>query len=275
MKRWGLALGGGGVRGLAHLLALEVLDDLGIRPVAVAGTSMGAIVGALYCSGFSGREIRQGFTDHLVLRGDDLRTVWAKRAGLVKWLKAFKPGLRQGGLFRTDSFLKPLCRELHAKTFEELKIPLRVVAADFWSGQEVVFRSGDLRPAIQASMAIPGVFAPVSWGGRVLVDGGLVNNVPHDLLAGECDAVIAVDVTPARRPGRRPVPNPLEAALGMFDMLVEQVTARRLAVSAPTLLVRPGLTNIQVLEFEKSADVFRQARPAMVKLRADLARLNR
>jgi hypothetical protein len=71
------------------------------------------------------------------------------------------------------------------------------------------------------------------------------------------------------------VPNPLEAALGMFDMLVEQVTARRLAAAAPTLLVRPGLTNIQVLEFEKSADVFRQARPAMVKLRADLARLNR
>jgi hypothetical protein len=90
-----------------------------------------------------------------------------------------------------------------------------------------------------------------------------------------CSATIAVDVAPTRRPGERPVPSTLEAVLGMFEMLVEQVTARKLAESAPTVYVHPTLTNIMALDFDKSEDVFRQARPAMKKLREDLARLAR
>ena len=198
--RIGLALGGGGVRGLAHASVLEAFDDLGIRPSVIAGTSMGAIMGAMYGSGVGGREIKDFLRRHRILKEDKWSDVIGKRADLLKRLKAFSPGFSRGGLMRAERFLKHLLAGITRSTFEELEIPLIVTATDYWDAREVTLTEGDLMPALQASMAVPGIFAPVVIDGRVLVDGGITNQVPYDHVIGRADFTIAVDVRRARSP---------------------------------------------------------------------------
>mgnify|MGYP001209085356 CR=1 FL=1 len=272
-KGIGVALGGGGVRGLAHVLALEAIDAEGIKPAALAGTSMGAIIGALYAAGHSGATIKAGIRRHLVSRGDGLKEVLAKRSDLLKWLRLVSIETGRGGLLRPDGFLAYLFDEIGVVTFEELCIPLRVVATDFWTGEQVVFSSGDLLTAVKASMAIPGIFAPVVKDGRVLVDGGVVNNVPYDTLADLCDRTIAVDVSPLRRPHGQALPNAVDALVGMFDILADRVTALKMAANPPALYLRPPIERVQPLEFDKIERVFTQAEPCMAGFRADIARL--
>ena len=178
----GLALGGGGVRGLAHIPILETLDDFGIKPSIIAGTSMGAIIGALYASGMSGKEIRERISRHLILKDDTWRDIIAKKSDLLKLVTAFSAEFPRGGFINTQGFFEYLFSEIKKRTFEELEVPLLVIAADYWTAEEIVFETDALLPALQASMAVPGVFAPVSIGGRVLVDGGVVNLVPYDHL---------------------------------------------------------------------------------------------
>ena len=268
--RVGLALGGGGVRGLAHVLALEVLDDLGIRPTRISGTSMGAIVGSLYASGKSGREIREGIHQHIIARGEGIKEMFNKRHELVKWLSAIQLTRRSGGILKADGFFAFLFDELKVDTFEELAIPFAAVAADFYRGDAVVMESGDLMSAVQASMSIPGVFAPVTRGGRVLVDGGVVNNLPYDILAEDCDVTIALDVAPSRDPDCERAPNIVDATLGMFDILVDRVTEAMLAERPPSVYCRPEISGIRVLDFDRIEDVYAQAQPAMDIFRREL-----
>lgn len=197
--RLGLALGGGGARGLAHVLMLEVFDELGIKPDCIAGTSMGAVLGSLYASGLSASEIHSNI--HELAVSGRLRDAMPRRDGAVRWLDLVRFDWESGGVLSVDRFLSHLAERLEARTFEQLQIPLKIVAADFWQREEVLLTSGDLIPAIQASMALPGVFRPVEAGGRMLVDGGTVNPVPFDLLQEECDVVVAVNVV-----GRRDFP---------------------------------------------------------------------
>jgi len=273
MKSFGVALGGGGARGLAHILALEAIDESGIMPSAIAGTSMGAIIGTLYASGLSGEQIRKGFAKHAISKDDHLKDIFSKSGDIFKWLQAVRPEVKRGGLLRADGLLRYLFEEIRVKTFEELKFPLHIVTTDFWSGQEVIFNRGELLPAIKASMAIPGVFAPVSYKGRVLVDGGLVNNVPYDVLPPYCDCTIAIDVAPLRKPDRHRVPSMLDSVLGMFDMLIEHNVAAKLAISPPTIYIRPGFANIRLLDFNKHEEVFRQSAASMEELRVKLQRV--
>ncbi|MGS2722872.1 patatin-like phospholipase family protein [Porticoccus sp. GXU_MW_L64] len=264
MTKIGIALGGGGVRGLAHILALETLDECGIKPAAIAGTSMGAIVGALYASGLSGTDIHAGINRHIIRKGDDLKNILAKKSDLLKWLKLATPTLRRGGFLSADNALQYLLELIEVRTFEELKTPLRVVATDFWSGDTVTFDSGELLPALKASMAIPGVFPPVEIDRRVLVDGGIANNLPYDLLPPECDQTIAVDVAPTRVPQKKEaVPGLLDAVLGTFDILLENADRQRLKTTPPTIYLKPEITGVRTLDFDMIEEVFEQATPAM------------
>jgi len=268
--RVGVALGGGGVRGLAHILALEVLDDLGIRPVAIAGTSMGSIMGALYASGLSGKEIRMLLGEYTISSEDNLSSIYKKKENLMKWLKVLRPSLAGSGLLKVDGFMRYLMETLGVETFEELKIPLQVVATDFHLGEPVIFREGPLLPAIRASISIPGVFIPVERDGRILVDGGLTNQVPYDILQESCDVTVAIDVGPTREMADSGLPSVMDATLGMFDIIVDQVVAAQLRKSPPTFYIRPKLTGIKVLDFDKMESVYEQAAPAMDQLRTDL-----
>jgi NTE family protein len=267
----GVALGGGGVRGLAHVPVLQVLDDLGIRPAVIAGTSMGAIIGALYASGLSATEIREGVGRHVILKDDKWRDVIEKKDDLLKWISAFKKSLTRAGLINAQGLLQHLFNEIKVSRFEDLEIPLLLVATDFWTAEQVVFEKGDLMPAVQASMAVPGVFAPVAIDGRVLIDGGVVNLVPYDLVMERSDFTIAVNVSRIRAPGRHDVPNALEAVLGAFDIMQSTALSERMKVRKPDVYLWPQISDVRMLDFGKIEEVFAQGAATAEALRAALS----
>jgi NTE family protein len=266
----GVALGGGGVRGFAHVLALETIDACGLIPTALAGTSTGAIIGALYASGRSGKEIREVVEQHIITRSYGLKAIYRKKGNLLKWLSAVRPAWKGRGLLKADGFLQYLIEEIGISTFEELKIPLHVTATDFYRGEPVVFNTGELLPALRASMSIPGIFVPVEHNGKILVDGGVVNNLPYDLLVDKCDVTIAIDVAPTREVEEAKPPNIIDATLGMFDIMVDRVTECRIKERPPTIYVRPKLVGIRTLDFEKMEFVLEQAQPAMEEFKTKL-----
>ncbi|MGA2781389.1 MAG: patatin-like phospholipase family protein [Smithella sp.] len=270
----GLALGGGGVRGLAHISVLETLDDLGIKPSIISGTSMGAIIGALYASGMSGKEIRERISKHLILKDDTWRDIVAKKSNLLKLVKAFSAEIPRGGFINTQGFFEYLFSEIRKRTFEELEIPLLVIAADYWTAEEVVFEKDDLLPALQASMAVPGVFAPISIADKVLVDGGVVNLIPYDHLLERADFTIAVDVSKIRNPGKNEIPGALESVLGAFNIMQASALAEKMKIRKPDIYVQMEIQGIRMLDFGKTEEVFLQAAPAIVLLRKQLKGLN-
>jgi NTE family protein len=269
----GLALGGGGVRGLAHASVLEALDGLGLRPSIIAGTSMGAIVGAIYASGATGREIKEGIRRHLILKEDTWSDVLGKRGDLLKWLTAFSPGFSRGGLIRAERFLKHLFAGITRSTFEELDVPLIVIATDYWSAREVVLTEGELMPALQASVAVPGIFAPVVIAGQVLIDGGITNQVPYDHVLGRADFTIAVDVRRARIPSSQEIPGALEAVLGTFDIMQQAALVQRIKNQKPDLYLQTEIRDVRMLDFGKVEQVFAQAAPAVDLLKQQLEKL--
>ncbi|BEL01900.1 patatin-like phospholipase family protein [Actinoplanes sichuanensis] len=175
--RIGLALGGGAVRGAAHIGVLEALDSAGLSPAIITGTSAGALVGGLYASGMSPTEI-------------------AKLAQTLRWARLVRPARTRKALFETSKLGLFLETAFGGADFEDLRLPFAAVACDLTTGREVVMRSGPVASAVLASAAIPGVFPPVERDDRLLVDGGLVNMVPA-ARAREmgADIVIAVDVS--------------------------------------------------------------------------------
>ena len=273
MTKIGLALGGGGVRGLAHISVLEVLDDLDCKPSVIAGTSMGAIIGALYAPGMSGKDIKYLVRQHIISKDDRLRDVIDKRADILKWASAFAPAHASGGLIRADKFYNRLFGEISKTTFEELEIPLIVIATDYWTAEEVVFKTGELLPAIKASAAIPVVFTPVSIGGRILVDGGVVNVVPYEHVMNLCDVTIAVDVSGTPTTHKHEIPTLIESALGTVRIMQTASLAAKMKCMQPDIFVHPDIHNVKLLDFNKVEDVFQQAEPAMEELRIKIAKL--
>ncbi len=191
-KTVALALGGGGARGLAHICVLEALDEMGVRPVAIAGASIGAIIGAAYAAGFSGLELRTHTQAILKNRiGLARRLLHARARGRKRLLSRVAHPL----LFDGERFLHAFWPAGMPERFEDLHIPLQVVATDFRRRIEAVFATGPLRPAIAGSMAIPGVVRAAASDHGYFVDGGLVNPLPYDHLWGLADIIIAVDVS--------------------------------------------------------------------------------
>lgn len=172
-----IALGGGGARGYAHIGVLAELRDRGYRVTRIAGTSMGAIVGALYSSGHL-----DAFTDWAL----ELRTQ-------REVLRLMDPNLRGPSTVKIDRVLQRVAEIIEVERIEDLPIPFTAVAADLWTRREVWFQEGPIGPAVRASIAIPGVFPPVVLNGRLLVDGGVLNQVPVSVLASApADITLAV-----------------------------------------------------------------------------------
>ncbi len=254
------------------MLVLEVLDEMGCKPCVISGTSIGAIIGALYASGLSGKDIKERIRRYSVSKIDTWRDVLKKRSDLLQWVKAFEFERGRGGLVRADRFLKFLFAEIHNTTFEDLNIPLTVIAADYWGAEEVILTTGKLLPAIKASMAVPGVFAPMLIAGRVLVDGGIVNLVPYDHIMDRCDVSIAVNVAKARTPGKRKVPGVLESILSTFEVMQAATLVGKMRRRQPDIYIHPEIRGVSTFDFGKAEAVFRQAEPAMDKLRKALAK---
>lgn len=245
--RIGLVLGGGGARGIAHVPVLEALDELGLVPTAISGTSIGAIYGAARAGGLSGADIRARTLEIFGNRTATLAKLWSMRPKKIGDLLTGGFGI---GQINPQKILDTFVGEVIPERFEDCGIPLTVVATDFYGGEEVVFSRGDLRPAVAASIALPSLFKPVVIDGRVLVDGGIINPIPVDALPSEVDLIIAVDVVsfPEPREGRS-LPGAMEAIFGSTQILMQQVAAGRFERRRPDVLLRPPVNGIGTLDF--------------------------
>lgn len=251
---------------------LQVLDELGVRPHCVAGTSIGAVIGAIYASGATGLAIREGTDRMLIKEGDTLREILARKDALA-WIRLLDIDFLGNALFKGDAFVEFLYRQISTSTFEELLIPLRVVATDFWNSTQVVFDRGDLLKAIKASMGLPGVFSPVHLHGRTLIDGGCVNPLPHDIL-GDCDMVIAVNVMGRlERTDGQQSPTALRAVLETFNIMQRSIINEKLAACPPAIYIEPEIRNVDLLEFHKAPEIYAQAERAARELRDRLLAL--
>lgn len=265
----GLALGGGGARGLAHVPMLEVFDELQVRPDCIAGTSIGAVMGALYASGMTGREIH-ALIDSLTVSGDESWLGSLFEEDLGRWWEWIELRFGKGGLVDPGRFLDFLEEQTGVTRFGELQIPLKVVASDFWNREQVVFEHGELAPAIEASIAIPGLFNPVKHNGRVLVDGGLVNPVPYDLLLDRCDIVVAVNVLGERTPPSDNTPGYFENLFNTVQISQAAIVREKLERQPPDIYIRPELKDIRVLEFNRADEIYAQAGPARDEFKRNL-----
>ena len=250
-----VAFGGGGARGLAHIHVIEALDELGIRPVAIAGSSIGAIMGAGMAAGMTGRDIHDYARSILARRSEVAARMW--RARPINFADVSAGGVRFGQL-NVERILRAFLPEQVPQNFAELTIPLSVTATDYYGHALAVFDDGDLISALAASAAIPALFRPVRRGGKLLIDGGIYNPVPFDLLEDKADVVIAIDVVGAPTPNSRRTPTSVELMFGASQLMMQSITAMKLKTRRPTILLRPPISGFRVLDFMKIDALMRE-----------------
>lgn len=204
----GLALGGGSVLGYAHVGVLDALEDAGIKPDLISGTSAGAAVAALYAFGLTPTDLKETL-------------------GKVNWRTIGDVGFQRRGLFTNDGIVELIEGSLGPVLIEDARIPLAIVATDISTGEKVVLREGPVAPAVQASTCIPGIFAPVTIDGRLLVDGSLVENVPVTPLR-DMGAQVVVGVNLMGSPPFNPPRLTFEVLLNAFYIAIETATALNL-----------------------------------------------
>lgn len=246
----GLALGGGGARGIAHLGVWQRLQELGIPIHCVAGTSIGSIAGAAIAAG----------------RVDEA-LAWCKMSSWKRLPGLIFDRLSTKALLSGRAVEKKLRQIIAVKSFVDLPLPYAAVATDLNTGEAVVMQEGDLISAVRASMAIPGVFSPVERDGRVLVDGQLVNPVPVSVCrAMGADKVIAVDVSPLVAPASAKPFRKLRIAgvlLKSFGILNYELARRELAINKPDVLIRPDVGQVLALDFRRTAQLVEIGRQAV------------
>lgn len=266
----GIALGAGGAKGIAHIPMLEALDELGITPHLIAGSSIGAVIGSLYASGLSAQAIKDKAAHLTITKEDTFHSVLSDKK-IGKWMEMIDADFRHSGLLKSESIITGLYQNVPVSTFEDLAIPLTVVATDFWERSAVVLESGPLQPAVQASMAMPGLFTPVELDGRVLIDGGSVNPVPFDVLEDSCDLVIAVDINSGGAAKKGQMPGYFDTVFGSLQILQQAIIERELAAKQPDIYIKPDLSGFRTLQFHKADDIYRQAQPAKEELKRKLS----
>ena len=271
MKSVALALGGGGARGLAHIVVAEALDEMGVKPVAIAGTSIGAVIGAGYAAGMSGKEMRRYAIHVAHNRTDVMRRMMRARAG--KLSDIFGGGL--GDATRLDAEL--ICEQFLPETLPEdfsgLDIPLIVIASDLYRRREVVFSKGPLRRALAASISLPTIMRPVEVDGAVLVDGGATNPLPFEHLRGIADVVVAVEISGPAEADKRDVPNALECLYATVLVMTHSIISEKLRHGAPDLLLQPKVGAFRALGFLQASAILRAADPIKAEFQEKLARL--
>lgn len=243
----GLVLGGGGARGLAHIGVLKVFEREGIAIDVLAGTSMGGLIGALYAAGMPPQEIE----------AEALRRGTAKEI-----IRLLDLNISLRGLLKGTRILNQLADTLGPDlTFQDLKIPLAVMAVDLRTGREVMLAEGKVVDAIRATISVPGIFQPVELEPYLLVDGGTLDNVPVEAARKlGAEKVIAVDVLPNFRqnhPGQPPViapiktprtPLPWQGLWHVEMIMISAITSYTLQLQAPEIVLRPELpTDMDVL----------------------------
>jgi len=262
-----VAFGGGGARGLAHIHVIEALDEMGIRPVAIAGSSIGAIMGAGMAAGMAGRDIHAYARSILGRRKEVASRMWRARPN--SFGEMMFDGFRVSQ-FNIEKIVRAFLPHEVPDRFEELAIPLKVTATDFFGHDLAVFENGDLVSALSASAAIPALFRPVRRDGRVLIDGGIYNPVPFDLLEGLADIVIAIDVvgSPSEVSGKRP--NSIELMFGSSQLMMQSIIDMKLKSKRPDVYIKPPVSRFRVLDFLKIEAVLAETQSVKDELKRSI-----
>jgi NTE family protein len=271
--RIGLALSGGGARGIAHIGVLKVLEELRVPVRCVTGASMGAIVGGSYASGVPPARLEQVvldtdwnevFTDRPPRaevssrrKEDDYKTLFAPEYGVKDGWLVLPKGILAG--VAIEAYFRSLTeRAVGIDDFRELPIPFRAVATDIETGRAVILDRGNIAQAMRASMAVPGAMSPVEIGGRLLVDGGIANNLPIDEARKLCgDVIIAVNIsTPPLR--REEITSAFSISAQLLNFLGKESVDRQLAGMGPRdLLIAPDLGDISAGSFDRAGEAIR------------------
>ena len=255
----GLALGAGGARGLAHIVVLEALEEWGIAPAIIAGTSMGAVIGAASAAGIDAPAMRRHALGMLGSRREAMARVLQARVG--RFAELFGGQLSNPVLLDGARVLDLFWPAAVPDRFDQLRLPFIAVATDYAGRCEALFDAGALAPAVAASMAIPGLLRPVQADGRVLVDGGIVNPLPFRTLAGRADIVLAVDVMGGPVAESAAPPTSFAAMFGAAQIMMIALTREMLAAHPPDILIRPPVETFRALDFFKAADILKAASP--------------
>ena len=236
--------------------------------MAIAGSSIGAIVGAAMAAGMPGSEIRAYALATLGNRTEVLSRFWRLRPASMRAMVS--EGFRVGQ-FDIERLLKAFLPERIPHSFTRLAIPMKVVATDYYANAEAVIEHGELYRALAASAAMPAVFRPVRCDGRVMIDGGISNPLPFDHLRGLADIVIAVDVvgTPAGDPAR--IPARLDSLFGATQLMMQSIIRLKTREGAPDIMLRPEVSRFRVLDFLKAADILQASGGVRDDLRRKLA----
>jgi NTE family protein len=268
--RIGLALGGGGARGLAHIAMLEAFDELGLRPTVIAGCSMGALVGACYASGMSGKEMRTHAEQLLSNRVEFARYVFGARKTRPFELLTLNGA---ASLHLSGERLADIAMPDHLpRNIEDTKIPLKIVACDYERMEEAVLTSGPMVPAVGASIAVPGLIAAPQINGRVHVDGGVVNPVPFDHVRDGVDMVVAIDVTGRPRQPQNGRASNLDLAVGSLLIMFNRLAELKRALSPPDIYLVPKVDQFGSADFFRAKEIIAAAGPAKDELRKRLER---
>lgn len=270
----GLALGGGGAKGVAHIPVLKTVDELKLNVSKITGTSIGAIMAVLYASGLSGEDIEQLYQQLFQQEVSFWRKLISREStDVIKWYDLLAPGFGSNtGLVQIQEMLDFVVDATGVKKIEDLKTPVNIVAADFWQRQAVIFDSGDIKTALNASVALPGLFAPVRIGKQVLVDGGAVNPVPFDLLQNCCDISIAVNVLGQKSPSSDDeiMPSLFEGLFNTFQIMEESIVREKMRHYKPDIYLKPEITDVRILDFHKYDMIYHQAEPIIEQLKSAL-----
>ncbi len=240
----GLALGGGAARGFAHVGVIQVLEEAGLRPAAVAGTSAGSLVAAIYASGKTGAQLQRVAET-------------MEEATIADWtLPLFSRGVLRG-----DALARYVNTQVGSRLIEDMPIPLGIVATDLNSGQDVLFQRGDTGTAVRASSAVPAVFQPVRISGRDYVDGGLVSPVPvRAARKMGAELVIAVDISSP--PDGNLSGGTLEILLQTFSIMGKSINTFELKDA--DIVVRPVLNGVASSDFSARKKAIEAGRQAML-----------
>jgi len=272
MKKIGITFGAGGARGLSHLLMIEALEELGIKPSIISGSSVGAIVGAFYAAGFTSKEMRD-ILDQLINPKRDSVFDFLLKSDIVKLFTMFDPQFIKSGFIKGEKFQRFMESNLKVSRFEELNIPLKIVATDYWKKEEVVFDRGELIQAIKASYSLPGLFTPVKIRNRILIDGGAVNPLPFDLIKNYCDITIAIDVTAVKAQSEKEIPPTFDSVFTTYQTMQNSIIKERLKFLKPDIYIRPEIYDVRVFDFLKVESIFKQAQSEKKELKKQLEKI--
>lgn len=267
----GLALGGGGARGFAHIGVLQVLQEAGIRLDYLAGTSMGAVVGAMYAESLDAFQVEDRWKEFLesetyqsvgipqLVTQDDKETgFWDQVASGLKKRYAMNVARNQVALIKSERLRRAVEHLITIPDFSQCRLPLTVVATDLISGEDLPITSGDLHQAVTASSSIPGFLPPITYDGRLLSDGGVSCPIPIRYARGsKSTRVIGVGVPPPAI-----FPSPPENALEIFNR-AEQITSRcysRMQMQEADVAIFPELENVHWYEFGRMQEIIQAGR---------------